>query len=36
MASRNEELAATSGAPVLHLHEGRLAVIDGFDPASTS
>jgi cell division transport system ATP-binding protein len=34
MASRNEELAAASGAPVLHLHEGSLTVIDGFDPAS--
>ena len=33
MASRNEDLAAASGAPVLHLHEGRLTVIEGFDPA---
>jgi len=33
MASRDEELAAGSGAPVLHLHEGRLRLVDGFDPA---
>lgn len=33
MASRDEALAAASGAPVLHLHEGRLTVIDGFHPA---
>jgi cell division transport system ATP-binding protein len=34
MASRDEELAAASGAPVLQLREGRLTVIAGSDRAT--
>ena len=30
MATEDEELAATSGAPMLHLHEGRMTPVEGL------
>ena len=34
MTTRDEALAAASGAPVLRLHQGRLTLSDGLDPAA--
>ena len=34
MATRDEELAAASGAPVLYLRQGRLTLSEGLDPAA--
>ncbi|MGI8841096.1 MAG: cell division ATP-binding protein FtsE [Caulobacteraceae bacterium] len=33
MATADEDLAASSGAPVLRLREGRLTLVQGFEPA---
>jgi cell division transport system ATP-binding protein len=36
LATADEELAATSGAPMLHLHEGRLTLVEGAAPGPSS